>query len=432
MRVAIALSLAAGLSAGCSLSSGGDAQPRPSSGAALGAVVPSLGAGSVPIDPAAVAALLDSRAKAILRGDAVAFRATTDGADGQVASEAATEWKRITSLPLTAWSYDLITATPTTPAADGTPRGSASVRLHYRLGASDVADSIAIESMGLALRANGWVIDSEKSAAAPLLWENGDITVRTVNGVVAIGVGNVPASELVDVGQREDAALSAVARFIQRPVPVGAVVVVPAQRADLALLLGRSISSLQRIAAVTMTGTGDGQPGADRVWINRSAFEGLSGVGRDIVLRHETTHLALGAASSDATPLWLEEGMAELVGYRGSGVPLDVAAADVLAAASAGRLPTALPDTAAFNGDSPELGSAYHQAWTACLWLATQLGDAGLVGLYQATAAGHATDPEVNADAALARAGLTRPQLVAGWRADLVNWAAGGTVGEGD
>ena len=65
--------------------------------------------------------------------------------------------------------------------------------------------------------------------------------------------------------------------------------------------------------------------GADRVWVNTPVMATLSSLGREIVLRHEILHVATGAAATAATPLWLEEGLAEFVGYRGSGVPLRTA-----------------------------------------------------------------------------------------------------------
>jgi hypothetical protein len=151
-------------------------------------------------------------------------------------------------------------------------------------------------------------------------------------------------------------------------------------------------------------------------------------VGQEIVLRHETTHLVMHAASTSTTPLWLEEGFAEYLGYRDSGVPLSVAAGDVLGPVSQGHIPVSLPADDYFDGSRPNLGVAYHQAWTACLWLEGQLGSQGLVTFYDRVSLGTSSDPEQNVDSALAQVGISRAELVAGWRSALKAWAAGNSL----
>jgi hypothetical protein len=198
------------------------------------------------------------------------------------------------------------------------------------------------------------------------------------------------------------------------------VLVVPRTTAMMAKGLSRSSDSLERIAAVTTAEDGDGGQdvrGADRVWTNTPVMAGLGALGREIVLRHEVLHVAAGAASTAATPLWLEEGLAEYVGYRGSGVALRTATADALRAVREGRTPARLPTASAFSG--PRLAEAYESAHVACDLVADEVGVAGLVRLYRETAQGPGGADENLAAAVRSVLGSGVEAFEARWRARL-------------
>jgi hypothetical protein len=147
----------------------------------------------------------------------------------------------------------------------------------------------------------------------------------------------------------------------------------------------------------------------------------LSDLGREIVLRHEISHVAVGAAATGRTPLWLEEGFAEYVGYRGSGVSLSSATRTVLAAQRAGTAPRRLPVAADFTG--PSIAVAYESAHLACSWVVQRAGEDGLVRLYRLTAAGRG-EPEDNADAALREVvGVGLAEFERRWRGYLADVA---------
>ena len=175
------------------------------------------------------------------------------------------------------------------------------------------------------------------------------------------------------------------------------VVLVPRDQAQAARGLGRRSQDLDGLAAVTTTG---GSGTALRVWINTSTLLPLSGVGQAVVLRHEVVHVATRAPLDRSTPLWLEEGFAEYVGYRGSGIPLSVATTDLLRVVRAGSRPAPLPVDSAFH--SGDLTVAYESAQLACDEVVSRVGLAGLLRLYRATAAGVGA-PEANVSVALRR-----------------------------
>ena len=97
------------------------------------------------------------------------------------------------------------------------------------------------------------------------------------------------------------------------------------------------------------------------------------------MLRHEVTHVATAAPATATTPTWLEEGLAEYLGYRGSGVPLHVATRDVT------RVPRRFPADGAFVGAGAT--EAYELAHLGCVAMVEGVGVRGLLQVYRRTAA---------------------------------------------
>jgi hypothetical protein len=131
---------------------------------------------------------------------------------------------------------------------------------------------------------------------------------------------------------------------------------------------------------------GAGGGGWPRVLVNTDVFEGLSTTGRQVVLRHELTHVATGPLTAGDTPLWLVEGLAEAVGYADSGVSVRSAASELSAELAEGRWPSVLPADAAFAGQGSRLTVTYQQAWLACRLVMSEVGMPGLVRLYRLAA----------------------------------------------
>jgi hypothetical protein len=109
------------------------------------------------------------------------------------------------------------------------------------------------------------------------------------------------------------------------------------------------------------------------VTLHREAWARLTPAGRQAVLTHELVHVATDGIDA---PMWLQEGLAESVALRGSGIPDRVAAQELAAA----PLPTALPSDADFEA-TPAL--AYQESWLAVDLLRREHGDAWVLRLYR-------------------------------------------------
>lgn len=179
------------------------------------------------------------------------------------------------------------------------------------------------------------------------------------------------------------------------------------------VVVPRDAAELDRLApeAGDVTGTA-AVATADRVLVVPSAWGELSDAGRRVVLAHEVTHLALRALTTPRTPTWLVEGVAELVGLRGSGLPPAVAAEELAADVRRGVLPSALPRDEAFGGAAR--AQAYQQAWLATDLLARTYGDGRLRAFYAAAGRGRPVS------ALLADLGTSLPAFTRAWRAHVV------------
>ena len=120
---------------------------------------------------------------------------------------------------------------------------------------------------------------------------------------------------------------------------------------------------------------------------------------------------ALLEHSGPRRPLWLEEGFAEYVGYRGTGIPVNVAVSDVVTRLRHGGHVVDIPAAADFTG--PRIALAYEQAYLACLEVAAAAGQSGLVRLYRLTQAGSGTPQENVAHAVRVVTGLSWKDFVA-------------------
>jgi hypothetical protein len=203
----------------------------------------------------------------------------------------------------------------------------------------------------------------------------------------------------------------------------GAVVVVPTSGDELRELLDPA-GDYSQIAAVATAelagGTGEFDPAGDRILVNPDTFGRLGRLGRRVVLAHELSHVATRKATGPGVPAWLAEGFADYIAYRDVDLPLAVSARELRGDVRAGRVPTALPEDAAFNGSNPQLAQAYEQSWLAVRLLARRSGDAALLRFYRAVGATRGVAAADAVEAALrAELGTSTAELVRDWRASL-------------
>ena len=319
-----------------------------------------------------VATLLARRGDAVTRDDAAAWRGT------QTTSAKAPVFARLAVLPITEWVYDVRS---TDASADG-----ATVRLDVRLRVKldvDAADSIVHERLTLRRSGSGWLVADEATAdkrAQP--WDLGTLSILRGSRTLVIGI-DTPTATLRSYAATSDSSIPDVTAVWGSDWEERAVLVVPHTVSQLARALGRTPDSLDGYAAVT-TGDLTTDPAgrsALRVWINTPGMADLSLQGREVVVRHELTHVATAAPSVDGVPLWLVEGFAEYVGYKGSGIPLRDELSELAAAQRKGKVPAHLPTEQMFDGDQVDL--AYEGGDLACRVIAEKYGQKGLVRFYR-------------------------------------------------
>ncbi|MEU0583555.1 hypothetical protein [Streptomyces sp. NPDC006132] len=317
--------------------------------------------------------LLDRRAAAVLGHDERAWERTGTGGD----------FAALRAVPLSDWSYRVTALHRTGDTA------TADVELRYRLAGHDRAPVTAGRTLRLGRNADGrWSVDADRPAkkSAQQLWDQGAVQAARGAHSLVLGVGQSGRS-LRDFADLADRAVPAVSDAWGADWSRRVVVLVPKSLEGMAGLLGSPASSYRGIAAVTTGETGaPARAPADRIIVNPEAFALLGGLGEQVVLTHETTHVATRAATTPATPLWLSEGYADWVGYRAVGrSPVD-AAPELSRAVSAGRVPEALPDDEdfGFTGDASRLARAYESGWTACRLIADRWGESRLREFYRA------------------------------------------------
>lgn len=356
---------------------------------------------------AEVQQVLDRRAAAVLGHDEQAY-----GETGTRASYAA-----LRAVPLAEWGYRV-----TAVHRDGA-EATAQAQLRYRIQGYDKAPVTTDRTLTLDRTADGrWYVTYDKPAkkAGQQLWDQG--TVTAVKGAHSLVLG---------VGQSEDT-LHGYARLADTAVPEVSkvwgtdwtervVLLVPASLNGMAGLLGAPAANYRGIAAVT-TGEagGSGKTPADRVILNPEAYAVLGSVGRQVVLTHETTHVATRAHTTAATPLWLSEGYADWIGYLDTGRTPTEAAPELTRAVQSGEVPEDLPadQDFGFTDDPTKLAEAYEGGWLACRMIAAHWGEERLGAFYRAVGAHQGREGAVE-DALRKELGTTLPAFTERWRAYL-------------
>ncbi|MFJ8008848.1 hypothetical protein [Streptomyces fagopyri] len=320
--------------------------------------------------------VLDRRATAVLDRDEAAYRATEEPSGGVA------EFRRLRAVPLAAWSYHL------TGLRRSGERATADAELRYRVEGYDRAPVTVARTLSLVHDDGGWRVASDTPAekAGQQLWEQGAVTaVRGAHSLV-LGVGQ-SGERLRAYAALADRAVPAVSEAWGTDWAGHVVVLVPKSLEGMAGLLGASASGYRGIAAVT-TGEagGSAKAPADRIIVNPEAYGVLGDLGKQVVLTHETTHVATRAHTTAATPLWLSEGYADWVGYRGSGRTAAQVAPELRRAVLDGLPSAALPADGdfGFSGDAARLARAYEGGWMACRLIADRWGEVRLNDFYRA------------------------------------------------
>ncbi|MER6029117.1 hypothetical protein [Streptomyces sp. NPDC001851] len=372
----------------------------------LGLLLPLAGCGGTGTDAARteVQHLLDRRSAALLGHDETAYDATG----------VRSEYTRLRALPLASWNYQVTAVRRTSSGA------TADADLNYRVAGYDRAPVDVRRTLTLGRTADGkWYVTSDGPAkgAGQQLWDQGPVTA--VRGAHSLVLGTGPAAAgLRGYATLADRAVPAVSRAWGTDWSRHVVVLVPRSLKDMGGLLGSPAANYRGIAAVT-TGEagGAGRAPADRVVVNPEAYAVLGDVGKQVVLTHETTHVATRAQTTAATPLWLSEGYADWIGYLGTGRTPTEAAPELTRAVQNGHAPRALPSDKdfGFTSDPAELAQAYESGWLACRMIAAHWGASRLGAFYRAVGAHHKRAGAVE-DALRTVLGTTAAAFTERWR----------------
>ncbi|MGI8334081.1 hypothetical protein ACRYCC_29360 [Actinomadura scrupuli] len=395
-----------------SLQYGRDSGVRPSA---------SPGANSPAPDRAAVAALLALQARAVRTHDRAAFLAVVDPAQPAFLARQGELFDSLRRLPLSGWRQEADTGYPATAGPLG---ATLRLTLRYRLAGFDGSDVVSTRYLTFARHPRtGWLITGDGSAQGlrddAEIWDGGPLTV--VKGRHSLVIGNSTTSSwLHEIARRLDQAVPIVTGTVGTHWARTAVALVPGDEQQVESLIGggQSLREIAALATVTKD-PGGAAHGQDRVIIAPDTFAKLNALGRHVVLTHELTHVATGGARDNRTPIWLIEGLADYVGYKGLKVSVRSAARELRTEVAAGRIPPGLPGRDDFAGASGGLSQAYELAWLACRMVAERYGEERLVKLYRAAGAKQAgaSDPARQQEYALRTVlGLGTAAFTAQWR----------------
>ncbi|MCX4777864.1 hypothetical protein [Streptomyces sp. NBC_01264] len=287
----------------------------------------------------------------------------------------------LAAIPLEGWSYEVSAV-----RVDGV-RAIARAELRYRLTGYDAAPAGSAREVELARGGGSWAVTADRPApgALPQLWDQGPVSVERGAHALVLGGAGQSSGSLSAIAAEADKAVPAASAAWPRPWAGRVVVLVPGSLDAMAALLGRPADEYRGLGAVTTGRTGAGPAPADRVVVNPEGYGQLTAEGRQVILTHETTHVATRAVTTSRTPLWLSEGFADWAAYRDSArTPAEVAPS-LARAVRQGDLPVTLPEPGAFafGGDPDALARAYEGSWLACRLIAGRWGDTALVSLYE-------------------------------------------------
>ena len=301
----------------------------------------------------------------------------------------------LSGVPFT--SLDLRLAKSSGPSADDARQGRFTTQaiVEYQLKVDGVRVGRRADAV-FRLGEDGWRL-VRVSPSGLDLWDHEAVQTQRSGRVLVIGSsGDLRIGGLAALAEQ---ARSDVAQFWSSQWPGTAVVVLPSTADLLDPLLGTGAGSDQ--VAVTRWESGLDGP-VIRVLLNPTYYDQMPPLAREIVLRHEITHVAQDALPQGNTPTWLSEGLAEYVGYRGAGVAQVFIAAKLFEQVRTSGAPDDLPDNSAFDFSKSqrERRVAYESGWAFCQMLADNYGADTLVPFYVAVAKGEGTQEDRLDDAA--------------------------------
>ena len=283
------------------------------------------------------------------------------------------------------------------------------VQLEWRVGGFDTDDSSREVALTFVETGSGaaFVTARQDSGSAAPLWLLDRLETRGTPRSLVVTTDGTPTARFSRLADRAVADVRKVLPHWRGRL----VVEVPADEQQLGRVLGAEPDEYGGIAAVTTTVDGSVSPTAPvHIFVNPAVFGPLGPRGAQIVMSHEATHVATGAAVS-SMPTWLLEGFADYVALDHVDLPVSVTASQILARVRADGPPARLPGQHEFDPRSKVLGASYESAWLACRLIGEKYGEARLIAFYRAA------DRAGSTDAAFRRLlGTDQPAFTRAWR----------------
>jgi hypothetical protein len=342
--------------------------------------------------------------------------------DRRAAAELATLRDNVRAVGITGLSMRYVDDKADAPSAGqerdlGKGAFVAEVQMAWRVGGFDRHDSRM--EVPLVLRAQGaradFVTARGLSGNASPLWMVDRVHVaRTARSLVV----SARRAGLATFSHLADEAVSDVRKVLPR-WRGRLVVEVPDSQRSLTRVLGSQAGSYTEIAAVTTSVDGTLSPDTPvHIFVNPQVFDPLGDRGSQIVMSHEATHVAVGAAFS-SMPTWLLEGFADYVALAHANIPVSVAASQILGRVRKKGPPAQLPGPDQFSSRNQALGSTYEAAWLACRLLGRRYGEHRLIEFYRASDRASSTTGPFRSVLGTDQSAFTRA-----WRSDLTRLAA--------
>lgn len=376
-----------------------------------------------------VADLLARRADALIAKNRSKFLATIDPRDAVLRREQGRWFDNLAEVPVATWNYQLApredarlpAGAVAKVAATGPDSFGSFVDVALRIDGYDNADATHDEILTFVPREGRWYVSGRWVAPGrgnQQLWDLGRVNALTSEHALVLGL---PDDEVLEpIADEVDAAVPRVDEVWGTGWSRKVLVLVTRTENEMADLLGGKASTYGQLAAITRgeLGVPEETAAAERVIINPRAYADLSPVGRQVIMTHEITHVAVRSATQEWTPMWLAEGFADYIGYRDSGLAVRFIAQELVEDLRNGLEPTTLPSDADFDTMNPRLPQAYEMAWLACKMIADRDGPQKLLAFVRRAGAPGGSAASVD-EAFTTVLGTTLAEFTRDWRAYL-------------
>jgi hypothetical protein len=341
----------------------------------------------------ALVSLLERRAAAVTKHDEAAFLADVDTGDQKFLDQQRTEYRNLVALGLSTFTltltraHDYDTVDPSVARRYGDTVRQVGVTVQYAIAGVDPEPDAEPWIPTFALVNGGWRLVAEQGAGAGQRfpfgvggepWEARPVVVvRTAHVVAVISKEDEQiARHLLDLAER---GMVNAAKVRPDGWPGKVLVTAVSDQKVFESYFEGSRDKLAQVEAVTIpryNAVPEWDRGA-RFTLSRVVFNPAT-LGRaddelQHTLTHEFTHVAFGPVTTNATPVWLIEGMAEYVAFASEKI------SDAFPSRAAQRVSASeLPADRSFYDSADN----YLLGWLACRLIAQRYGQPKLIALY--------------------------------------------------